>query len=126
MDFLVFFDNDFKAVMPELYLFTAILFLLSYGVLYSTSKTFNYPIIQLNVGWLSILTLTLTLFLLISNPLNTASVFNNLLIIDAFSTFVKILIVVSSIACILMSMSYLEYKKVNSFEYFILQLLARF
>ena len=94
MDFLVFFDNDFKAVMPELYLFTAILILLSYGVVYSTSKTFNYPIIQLNVGWLSVLTLTMTLFLLISNPLSTASVFNNLLIIDPFSSFVKILIVI--------------------------------
>jgi NADH-quinone oxidoreductase subunit N len=124
MDFLVFFDNDFKAVMPELYLFTAILLLLSYGVIYSTSKIFNYPIIQLNLGWLSVLTLLMTFFLLISNPIGTASVFNNLLIIDAFSTFVKILIVISSIVCILMSMSYLEYKKVNSFEYFILILLA--
>jgi len=124
MDFLVFFDNDFKSMMPELYLFTSILLLLSYGVVYSTSKVYNYPIIQLNVGWLSVLVLSLTLFLLISNPLHTVSAFNDLLIIDAFSTFVKILIVFSAIVCIFMSMSYLEYKKVNSFEYFILLLLA--
>jgi proton-translocating NADH-quinone oxidoreductase chain N len=124
MDFLVFFDNDFKSMMPELYLFASILLLLSYGVVYSTSKMYNYPIIQINVGWLSVLVLTLTLFLLISNPLQTISVFNDLLIIDAFSTFVKILIVFSAIVCIFMSMSYLEYKKVNSFEYFILLLLA--
>jgi NADH-quinone oxidoreductase subunit N len=52
------------------------------------------------------------------------SAFNNLLIFDAFSTFAKILIVTSAIVCIFMSMSYLEYKKVNSFEYFILLLLA--
>jgi len=124
MDFLVFLDNDFKVVMPELYLFTAILILLSYGVVYSTSKIFNYPIIQLNVGWLSTLILGITLLLLISNPLSTASVFNNLLIIDSFSNFVKILIVISSIICIFMSMGYLEYKKINSFEYFVLLLLA--
>lgn len=124
MDFLVFFDNDFKSMMPELYLFVSILLLLSYGVVYSTSKVYNYPIIQLNVGWLSVLVLSLTLLLLISNPLHTVSAFNDLLIIDAFSTFVKILIVFSAIVCIFMSMSYLEYKKVNSFEYFILLLLA--
>jgi hypothetical protein len=74
MDFLVFFDNDFKSMMPELYLFASILLLLSYGVVYSTSKMYNYPIIQINVGWLSVLVLTLTLLLLISNPLQTISV----------------------------------------------------
>ena len=63
MDFLTFFDNDFKILMPELYLFTATLILLSYGVIYSTSRMLDYPIIQLNVGWLSIFSLTITLFL---------------------------------------------------------------
>ena len=65
MDFLTFFDNDFKILMPELYLFTATLILLSYGVIYSTSRMLDYPIIQLNVGWLSIFSLTITLFLLL-------------------------------------------------------------
>jgi proton-translocating NADH-quinone oxidoreductase chain N len=124
MDFLTFFGNDFKVVMPELYLFTACLFLLSYGVIFSTSKSLNYPIIQLNVGWLSIFSLGITLSLLISSPVVTMSVFNNLLIVDAFSTFSKILIVSSTLVCCLMSMSYLNNKKVNSFEYFILILLA--
>ena len=120
MDFLTFFGNDFKVVMPELYLFTACLFLLSYGVIFSTSKTFNYPIIQLNVGWLTVLSLGITLSLLINSPVVTMSVFNNLLIIDPFSTLSKILIVGSTLVCCLMSMSYLNNKKVNSFEYFIL------
>jgi len=124
MDFLHFFDNDFKIVIPELYLFTAILLLLSYGVIYSTSKAFNFPIIQLNVGWLAVFSLVITLFLMIGNPLITMSVFNNLLIIDPFSTAVKVFILITAILCSLMSMNYLEYKKVNSFEYFILILLA--
>ena len=46
--------------MPELYLFTACLLLLSYGVIFSTSKILNYPMIQLNVGWLTIFTLLVT------------------------------------------------------------------
>jgi hypothetical protein len=62
MEFLSFFDNDFKVMIPELYLFTVTLLLLSYGVIYSTSKTHNYPIIQINVGWLSVFSLIITLF----------------------------------------------------------------
>jgi proton-translocating NADH-quinone oxidoreductase chain N len=124
MDFLTFFDNDFKILMPELYLFTATLILLSYGVIYSTSRMLDYPIIQLNVGWLSIFSLTITLFLYLGTPVTTMSAFNDLLIIDSFSSFMKILIVISSIVCCLMSLTYLENKKVNSFEYFILILLA--
>jgi len=124
MDFLTFFDNDFKILMPELYLFFATLILLSYGVLYSTSKILNYPIIQLNMGWLSIFSLTITLFLYLGNPITTMSAFNDLLIFDSFTSLMKVLIVISSIICCLMSLTYLENKKINSFEYFILILLA--
>jgi proton-translocating NADH-quinone oxidoreductase chain N len=124
MDFLTFFDNDFKILMPELYLFFATLILLSYGVLYSTSKILNYPIIQLNMGWLSIFSLTITLFLYLGNPITTMSAFNDLLIFDSFTSLMKVLIVISSIVCCLMSLTYLENKKINSFEYFILILLA--
>lgn len=124
MDFLHFFDNDFKIVVPELYLFTAILFILSYGVIFSTSKSYNFPMIQLNVGWLSVFTLSITFFLLISNPLTSMSVFNSMLIVDPFSSAAKAFILISAIASSLMSMNYLEYKKVNSFEYFILILLS--
>jgi len=129
MDFLTFFDNDFKAVMPELYLFCAILILLSYGVVFSTSKELNYPIIQFNVGWLTILSIFISFFLLLDGSFTAeagyiASVFNGQLIIDPFSTFTKGLILLSSAVCSLMSLSYLEYKKVNSFEYFLLILFA--
>ena len=107
MDFLHFFDNDFKIVVPELYLFTAILFILSYGVIFSTSKSHNFPIIQLNVGWLSVFTLFITLLLLISNPLTSMSVFNSMLIVDPFSTAAKAFLLISAIASCLMSMNYL-------------------
>jgi proton-translocating NADH-quinone oxidoreductase chain N len=124
MEFLSFFDNDFKVMIPELYLFTVTLLLLSYGVIYSTSKTHNYPIIQINVGWLSVFSLIITLFLLLSNSLLTMSAFNNLLIVDPFTTFMKALLLVSAISCVLMSFHYVEHKRINSFEYYILILLA--
>jgi len=124
MDFLSFFENDFKIIIPELYLFGSILLLLSYGAIFSTSQVLKFPIIQINVGWLSFFTLTITFFLLLQNPLSSMVVLNNLLIIDPFTTFMKAFVLLSSIFCILMSMNYLEFKKVNTFEYFILLLLA--
>ena len=65
MSFIDLFANDFEILVPELYLFTIILILLSYGVIISTSQTLNYPIIQINVGWLSFLSTGVVFFLVI-------------------------------------------------------------
>ena len=67
MDFLSFFENDFKIIIPELYLSGSILLLLSYGAIFSTSQVLKFPIIQINIGWLSFFTLTVTFFLLLQN-----------------------------------------------------------
>lgn len=44
---------DFVLLFPELFLSTASLVLLVYGVVYSTSSWFTYPLLAPNVGWLS-------------------------------------------------------------------------
>ena len=106
MDFLSFFENDFKIIIPELYLFGSILLLLSYGAIFSTSQVLKFPIIQINVGWLSFFTLTITFFLLLQNPLSSMVVLNNLLIIDPFTTFMKAFVLLSSIFCITTKNSY--------------------
>jgi NADH-quinone oxidoreductase subunit N len=62
--------------------------------------------------------------LLITNLQVSVSTFNDQFNIDLASTFFKILLVLSTLGCALISLRYLEYKKVNSFEYFVLILLA--
>ena len=124
MNFIDLFANDFKVLMPELYLFAIVLILLSYGVIISTSQKLNFPIIQINVGWLSFFSMGIVLLLLLSAPMSSMTVLNNLLIVDPFTNFIKIIIIISSMLCVLMSMSYMENKKVNSFEFFILILLS--
>jgi NADH-quinone oxidoreductase subunit N len=124
MNFFNFFENDFIVVLPELFITTAIIFLLSYGVIYSTSSSYNYPILSVNVSWLSFFVLFIAFLLCIGNFLSSMVIFNNLLIVDPFTTFTKAIILLSSMLCILISLNYMEYNKINTFEYTLLILLS--
>ena len=124
MNFFNFFENDFIVVLPELFISIAIIFLLSYGVIYSTSTSYNYPILSINVSWLGFLILLIAFLLSINNCLSSMIIFNNLLIVDSFTSFVKTIILLTSMFCILMSLNYLEYNKINSFEFTLLILLS--
>ena len=53
------FKNDFQSLFPEIFLVTAGILLLIYGVVFSTSKDKNYPLLLINISWLSLLTLSL-------------------------------------------------------------------
>ena len=91
------FDIDFQNLFPEIYLTTIAVFLLVYGVIFSTLKSKNYPILLSNVSWLTLLSLIYSIFLLINNPVTNAILMYNTLIIDDFALFIKTLILVSSI-----------------------------
>jgi proton-translocating NADH-quinone oxidoreductase chain N len=124
MNFINFFENDFIVTFPEFFICIAIIFLLSYGVIYSTSNLYNYPILSSNISSLILLVLFIAFLLCLSNSLPSIIVFNNLLIIDFFIIFVKIIILLIAILCILMSFNYIECNKINSFEFTILILLS--
>lgn len=124
MNFFNFFENDLLVILPELFISISIIFLLSYGVIYSTSKSYNYPILSVNVSWLSFLVLFIAFFLSVNNCLSSMIIFNNLLIVDSFTTLVKAIILLASMLCILISLNYLEYNRINTFEYTILILLS--
>lgn len=47
--------NLFLAVSPEIFLINATFILLIHGVVFSTSKKFDYPPLVSNVGWLGLL-----------------------------------------------------------------------
>lgn len=124
MNFLNIFENDFKAIFPEMFLTIAILGLLTYGVIYSTATSYNRPVIIRAVSWLSIQSIILTILLIINNPLTSMVIFKSLLVIDNLTSFIKIVILLSCIMCILMSFDFVKHEKINAFEYTILMLLA--
>ena len=118
------FDIDFQNLFPEIYLTTIAVFLLVYGVIFSTLKSKNYPILLSNVSWLTLLSLIYSIFLLINNPVNNAILMYNTLIIDDFALFIKTLILVSSIFSIYMAINYTQQETLNAFESIILILLS--
>ena len=126
---LSFFKNDFLALFPELFLIHCTLFLLMYGVHYSTiesktTKPLFRPILTENVGYLSILTLIYTLILVFHNPLNNREIFFGSFIVDDFTFFFKTLLLLSSISVFMISFDYLRKESLNAFEYHVLILLS--
>ncbi len=124
MNFLNIFENDFKAIFPEMFLVIAILSLLTFGVIYSTATSYNRPIILNTISWLCIQSIVLTILLIVNNPLSSIVIFKGLLIVDNLTSFIKIVILLSCLACILISLDYLKHEKINAFEYTVLILLA--
>jgi len=115
---------DLISVFPELFLFLAISVLLLVGSSYSTSKNHGYPMLVKPVAWLTMFALFLAFLLVINNPYSYNIVFSGALIIDNFSNFVKGVVLLSSIACLAVSLDYIKNERIHAFEYSILILFA--
>ncbi|KAJ0689632.1 putative NADH:ubiquinone reductase (H(+)-translocating) [Helianthus annuus] len=50
--------QSFLVVSPEIFIINATFILLIHGVVFSTSKKFDYPPLVSNVGWLGLLSVT--------------------------------------------------------------------
>lgn len=80
-DYMIFlFENDFKCVLPELFLTIVTLLLLIFGVIFSTSKKNKYPLILYNLCWLSLYTIFFAMTLLVNNPIVNSVIFYNTLL----------------------------------------------
>jgi NADH-quinone oxidoreductase subunit N len=117
------FENNIKLVLPELFLCSSIIGLLFFGSFISLSRSYRYPLVATNTGYLLILSLLLTLFLVVNNPL-AGSVFNGVFIVDWLSTVAKISVLLSSIGCLFISSGYVRTHQINNFEYFVIVALA--
>jgi NADH-quinone oxidoreductase subunit N len=120
------FENNINLVLPELFLCSSIIGLLFFGSFVSLSRSYRYPLVATNVGYLLILALLLTLILVIHNPLVSGSVFNGVFIVDGLSTVAKISVLISSIGCLFISSGYVKTYQINNFEYFVIVALAIF
>lgn len=82
-----------------------------------------------NIGWLSVLSLLITLSLSYTNNSSLSSIIpisvcNGTLIIDYLTEYIKQIILSLASCCILMSLYYIQEEQVNAFEYMILILIA--
>ena len=76
------------------------------------------------IAWLTMFSLFLAFLLVINNPVPYQIVFSGALIIDNFTNFVKAVILLSSIACLAVSLDYIKHERIHAFEYSILILFA--
>jgi proton-translocating NADH-quinone oxidoreductase chain N len=113
-------ENDFLLLFPELFLCTAAVCLLVYGVITSTESTLMLP----TVTWLSSLCVALTGLLVCNTPVEGALLFFQSLLLDDLTLFCKCLILCGSFISFVLSVKYFRMEQVNGFEYAVLMLLS--
>nr|UHY40372.2 NADH dehydrogenase subunit 2 [Tylosema esculentum]WDE24879.1 NADH dehydrogenase subunit 2 [Tylosema esculentum] len=101
--------NLFLAVSPEIFIINATSILLIHGVVFSTSKKYDYPPLVSNVGWLGLLSVTI------------AHLFrNNLFRRDNFTYFCQILLLLSTAGTISMCFDSSEQERFDASESIVL------
>nr|QIA60966.1 NADH dehydrogenase subunit 2 [Scapania griffithii] len=119
------FEHDFLALFPEIFLINATIILLIYGVVFSTSKKYDYPPLVRNVGWLGLLSVLITILLVaVGSPLAVANLVYNNLIIDNFTYFCQIFLLLSTVSTIVMCLDYSKQESSNAFESIVLILFS--
>nr|QIA60841.1 NADH dehydrogenase subunit 2 [Makinoa crispata] len=119
------FEHDFLALLPEIFLINATIILLIYGVVFSTSKKYDYPPLVRNVGWLGLLSVLITILLVaVGSPLAVANLVYNNLIIDNFTYFCQIFLLLSTASTMVMCLDYFKQESLNAFESIVLILFS--
>jgi NADH-quinone oxidoreductase subunit N len=133
-----FFSNDFKTLLPELFLVFSICGLLVFGGVYSTIKIAKLsveepesrrqintsPILLTPVLWLGIQILFLATILSLNSQVLRASLFFSSLEFDSLSLGAKALVYLFAGLCLLASKEYLKTQGILAFEYVLLILLS--
>jgi NADH:ubiquinone oxidoreductase subunit 2 (subunit N) len=121
---MIMFDNDFLALLPEIFLINATILLLMYGVVYSNLERLFASHLVRNVAWLGVASIVITLILLCSAPLTTANLCYNNLIVDNFTFFFKVGLLISTACTILMCLQYFQQESLTAFESIVLILMS--
>jgi NADH-quinone oxidoreductase subunit N len=116
----------FGGNLPEWFLLFSLVALLMHGVWFSTSPFLNYPSMVTNTLHHSLFILTITLWLVSArfDSFPSFLLFRSNLIYDDFSMKVSFLLILSTIICLIISITYLAKEKINLFEYVIFTLLS--
>lgn len=102
---------------PELFLSAAGLLLLAFGVFRANTATFR-------VLWLTVFAMIATAFLVIQSDGQTVKILNNMVVIDGFSNFLKIIIALGVAVSLVLSAGWLKENRLFRFEYSLLILFS--
>ncbi len=116
---------DLIPAMPEIFLALAAMGLLMFGVFQQDSDA--AAVIRSNRLMLRLGTLALALTLLLVVTISARSAllsFGGMFIVDDFAIFFKVLVLLASALCLVISQDYLELRGIARFEYIVLVMLA--
>lgn len=118
------FNNNFEFLIPEFFLTTILLILLLFGVFYKKSQNNKKILIIKNLNTIIIYLLLIILILTYNIENVSITIMNGVLIINNFTQFVKIILIITSIICFLIQKKYVIEQKINSYEINILLLIS--
>ena len=108
---------DLITALPEVTIVVLTLLLLLYGAFLGNKSTGT-------VSWLSIITMCLAVILVISSPIERVTAFNHLFVVDEFSNYAKLLILIAASLTLILAMPYNKRENILQFEFPILILFA--
>lgn len=117
------FINNFELIIPEFFLITILLTLLLYGVFYK-KKNNQIFLITKNINTIIMYLLLIILLLIINMPNISSSLLNGVLLINNFTQFIKIILIISTFFCIAVQIEYIIKQKILYYEMNILILIA--
>jgi len=110
--------------LPEIFLATSIFILTIHGSFSVSSRHLGFPLLTRSFSKLTILTLLLTYFLSENNSINFMLTYQNTFIFDLLTSYVKEIVLISTIFSLFIFEDSLIRNQINNFEYFILILCA--
>ena len=108
--------NAIYLLIPEIFLSLSIFTFIVFGVFKKNSFDLIYRATTIIIP--------IVIFLILNNNFENINIFNNSFALDEFSSFMKILILVSSFFVLIMSKKYIQDINNNKFEYPVIMLIA--
>jgi len=116
---------DFVPALPELFLALAAMGLLLAGVVPRDGDLATTTFTSRTISRLGALSLVVAALLVVTVASHAKGVaFNGMFVIDGYALFFKVIVLIASALCLIISQSYLEAARIDRFEYTVLILLA--
>nr|YP_010947441.1 NADH dehydrogenase subunit 2 [Mimica arnoldii]WGO62527.1 NADH dehydrogenase subunit 2 [Mimica arnoldii] len=109
-------------IFPEIFITFGIFILLVYGVLFSSSR--GYPLLNVNLSLISLQISLFSFILALYQDFYDVSIWSGLLVSDFFTYGIKPYLIFMFGGWIVATYFYVIYEKLNSFEYWVLALVA--
>ena len=124
MNVTTFFENHMLVILPEVFLLISASTLLLVGVGLTTDRGEGYPNMVKPTLWLSVYVILLTALLINNNPVPSATLFNGAVVHDGFTNVAKMILLMSTAACLSVGVQYIKKEGLHAYEYGVLVLFS--